>query len=163
MLRWQTELFRHIKGRCKRLKAKEYLLQLKKLDNQIKQKQTQVKELESMRGSLGSIDYSEERVQTSGGCSSQVEKGAVRLLMLENEVKEDIINYALLKDKIIKEIHQLSDANHISILFKRYVEFKSLEKIAVEMSYTYQYAREIHGIALQTFQRTYTNLQKNVV
>ena len=88
------------------MEAKKYLKQLMKLDEQIKQKQKQVDELREMRGNIGSFDYSKERVQSSGSGKSQVEESAVRLLSLENEVKEDIIEFALMKDKIIKEIHQ---------------------------------------------------------
>jgi hypothetical protein len=53
--------------------------------------------------------------------------------------------------------------NHVRILFKKYVEFKRLEVIAVEMNYTYQYTKELHGYALADFQRTYTNLLSNMI
>lgn len=139
------------------MEAKKYLKQLMKLDEQIKQKQKQVDELREMRGNIGSFDYSKERVQSSGSGKSQVEESAVRLLSLENEVKEDIIEFVLMKDKIIKEIHQLADANHIKLLYKRYVEFKRLEEIAVEMHYTYIYTRELHGDALNSFQNILHN------
>lgn len=138
--------------------AKKYLTQLMKLDEQIKQKQSQVEELKEMMGNIGSFDYSEERVQSSGSCKSQVEESTVRLLELENEVKEDIIRFALMKDKMIKEIHQLAEPNYIKLLFKRYVEFKRLEEIAVEMKYTYEYTRKLHGDALQNFQNIIHNL-----
>jgi len=35
----------------------------------------------------------------------------------------------------------------------RYVEYKKLEEIAVDLNFTYQYVRELHGHALQEFTR----------
>ena len=144
------------------MKAKEYLGQLERWNTQIQQKLLQVKELRELRGNLGSFDYSKERVQTSG-CSNTVEESTIKLLTLENEVQQDIINYAIRKDQIVNEIHTLNDPIHINLLFKRYVEFKRLEVISVEMGYTYPYIRELHGVALQNFQSSYTNLQRNVI
>jgi len=41
-----------------------------------------------------------------------------------------------------------------------YVEFKKFEIVAIEMNFTYQYIVELHGYALQDFERTYENLLK---
>lgn len=144
------------------MKAKEYLGNLRALKIKIDQKKTQLKELELMRGSIGSFDYSKERVQTSAD-GNQVENNTIKLLLLESEIKDDMIAFEFEKDKTIREIHALRNAEHIKLLFKRYVEFKRLEQIAVEMDYTYQYIRELHGYALQDFETTYTNLQKKVL
>lgn len=134
------------------MRAKEYLSQLEKLSNQIEQKQAQVKELRDMIGAIGSFDYSVERVQTSA-IGNKVENDTIKLLTLESEIKSDIINYAYEKERIVNEIHALDDTSHIILLYKRYVEFKRLEVIAVEMGYAYQYTRELHGRALQNFSK----------
>lgn len=139
------------------MKAKEHLSNLRALKIKIDQKKEQLKELELLRGNVGSFDYSVERVQTSGS-GNQVENDTIKLLLLESEIKDDMIKFAFEKDKLIREIHTLRNAEHIKLLFKRYVEFKRLEQIAVEMDYTYQYVRELHGYALQDFETTYTNL-----
>ena len=139
------------------MKAKEHLNSLRALKAKIDQKKEQLKELELLRGNIGSFDYSKERVQTSVD-GNQVERDAIKLLLLESEIKDDMIAFEFEKDRIIREIHALKNADHIKLLFKRYVEFKRLEEIAVEMNYTYQYVRELHGYALQYFETTYTNL-----
>lgn len=144
------------------MKAKEYLGNLRVLKTKLDQKQTQLLELAMTRGNIGSFDYSKERVQTSGN-GNQVENDAIKLVMLESKIRADIIEFEFEKDKIIREIHSMKNHEHITLLFKRYVEFKRLEEIAVEMNYTYQYVRELHGCALQEFETTYTNLQKKVV
>lgn len=140
------------------MKAKEHLSNLRELKIKIDQKKEQLKELELLRVSVGSFDYSRERVQTSID-GNQIENDTIKLLMLESEIKDDMIAFEFEKDRIIREIHALKNAEYIKLLFKRYVEFKRLEKIAVEMDYTYQYTREMHGYALQDFETTYTNQQ----
>ena len=145
-----------------RMKAKEYLGNLRALKTKLDQKKAQLLELAMTRGNIGSFDYSKERVQASTD-GNQVENDAIKLLMLESSIKDDIIDFEFEKDKIIREIHSMKNPEHITLLFKRYVEFKRFEVIAIEMNFTYQYTRELHGNALQDFETTYTNLQNNVL
>ena len=63
-----------------------------------------------------------------------------------------------LKNKIISEIQGLSNPVYIQILYKKYVEAKRLEVIAVEMSYSYDHIKHAHGRALQEFGRKYQDL-----
>lgn len=144
------------------MKAKDYLKQLELLNEKINQKLLQVSELRQMAMSSGAIDYSKDRVQsfpTGDGLSNSV----IRYVALEEEIDKQIDQFVDMKNLIINQIQGLKDVNHMKILFKRYVEFKRLEVIAVEMNYTYQYTREMHGYALAEFQRTYTNLQMHVL
>lgn len=75
----------------------------------------------------------------------------VKILELENEIDCLIDNYVDLKHKIIGEIHELQNSKYIEILYKRYVEEKRLEEVAVEMNYTFQYVILLHGYALKEF------------
>lgn len=140
------------------MKAKEYLQQLQRLDAVINQK---IKELEGLRltlSSVGSIDYAKDRVQTGSSSDAPFVRTIEKIADLEAEIDREINSFVDKKHQIINEIQGLSNAIHIQILFKRYVEFKRLEVISVEMNYTYAYTRELHGYALQDFERTYTNL-----
>lgn len=140
------------------MKAKEYLQQLHRADVIIKQRMQEKADLRTRLSSIGSFDYSKERVQTSlSGCAGY-ERQIVKIIDLENEIDRLIDDYVGLKHKIIGEIHNMKNPDHIRMLYKRYVENKRLEQISVEMNYTYQYARELHGYALQEFETTYTNL-----
>jgi hypothetical protein len=49
----------------------------------------------------------------------------------------------------------------VELLYKRYVEFKRLEVIAVELNYTYSYIRAEHGHALQSFDKLLMNKQSS--
>ena len=54
-----------------------------------------------------------------------------------------------------EEFPEMCIRDSIDILYKRYVQYKSLEEIAVEMSYSYTRLRHLHGRALQGFKKKY--------
>ncbi|MGN1031662.1 MAG: hypothetical protein ACI4PQ_08680 [Butyricicoccaceae bacterium] len=128
--------------------AKQYLSQLRKLDIQINQKQQELYELRCAA----------ERVTPASGDgfggvggSDRVGNIVARMGDLDDEINDDIDRLVDMRHLIINQIQQLEDARYIDILFKRYVEHKSLEQISVEMNYSYQPVRRMHGHALQAF------------
>lgn len=135
--------------------AKEYLKKLQRLDTVITQKISELGDLRIMSRSVGGIDYSKERVQTSPFGDATFVKMISRMCDLEVEINAEIDKFVEEKHKIINQIQNLKNPKHIDMLYKHYVEFKRLEVVAVEMNYTYQYARELHGLALQDFEKTY--------
>lgn len=143
------------------MKAKEYLKHLKRLDTIINQKLQELSDLRLKMASPPGIDYSKDRVQTSPSGEAPFVRIMDRVMELEAEINDEVDRFVDEKHKIINQIQGLKDSRCIEILFKRYVEYKSLETIAVELNYTYQYTRELHGHALQEFQRTYNTLLKS--
>lgn len=135
------------------MKAKEYLKQIEKLDKCIDQKQIECDSLRLLAESNGSIQYG-ERVQTSPQ-GDTLEKKVVKYVQMEQEINDMIDRFVDLKHKIIDEIQGLSEVKHIDVLFKKYVQYKSLEQIAVEMNYSYDRIKHIHGYALQEFDKKY--------
>lgn len=140
------------------MKAKEYLQQLQRLDTVINQKIKEVDDLRTMSVSAGGIDYSKERVQSSPSGDAPFVRVINRIVDLEEEINREIDAFVDEKHKVINQIQGLKDSRYIEVLYKHYVEFKRLEVVAVEMNFTYQYTRELHGCALQDFERTYKNL-----
>jgi len=144
------------------MKAKEYLKTLQKLDTVINQKITELGSLRVMSGSIGGIDYSKDRVQTSPSNDAPFVRTVNRMIDLEEEINQEIDRYVDRKHEIINQIQGLQNVNYISLLYKRYVEFKNFETVASEMNFTYQYTIELHGYALQDFERTYKNQLKPI-
>lgn len=140
------------------MKAKEYLLQIEVLQTKIEQKQQRAKEYRELALSVGGMDYSKVRVQTSK-IGSQLEDTVIKCVMLEQEIAEDVVNLQIKKNNITDEIHNLEDAKFIKILYKRYVECKSLGKVAKEMNFAYQYIRAMHGEALKEFEKVNLHTQ----
>lgn len=137
------------------MKAKEYLQQLKRLDELINQKNKEIDDLRHRATSVSGIDYSKERVQSSPSGDAPFVKPICRIIDLEAEINAEIDRFVNEKHKIINQIQGLKNSDYISLLFKRYVEFKKFETIAVEMNFTYQYVLNMHGYALKEFESAY--------
>lgn len=143
------------------MKAKEYLQQLQRLDTVINQKIKEVQALRVQARSTGGFDYSKERVQSSPSGDAPFVKTICRIIDLEAEINAEIDRFVDEKHKIINQIQGLKNSDYISLLFKRYVEFKSLERICVEMNFSYDYIKHLHGYALKDFEDKILNTTPN--
>lgn len=141
-----------------KMTAKEYLQQLRKMDMIINQKIQEKAELRMMSTSISGFDYSKDKVQTSSSRVAPYEKIICKMEALEEEINEEIDHFVDQKHFMIKQIQSLFNERHVMILYLRYVQFKNFENIAVEMNLSYQYTIELHGSALQEFEKTYENL-----
>ena len=129
---------------------KEYLRQLRRLEMCIHQLE---EELEKLRELIGSLPVSyDERIQHSSSADG-IPNEVARRIELEEDIKRKIGQFLRLRHKIINEIQSLDSYVYSSILYKRYVEYKTLEEIAVEMNYSYIHIRRMHGYALQEFRK----------
>ena len=104
---------------------------------------------------IGSIDYSKDKVASSSGGEAAFTHLLERGDKLSEEIAEEIGQLWTLRNEMIEKIEQLPDDRYRNILFKRYVEYKSIEQIAVEMNYNYPYIVELHGYALRAFEKLY--------
>lgn len=131
---------------------KEYLRQIRLFDICIRQKEA---ELAAMRSEIESMSaaVTGERVQTSA--KDKMSEKVSHIVDLEAMIIQDKEKFLRMKDRIINEIQSLDDSVYVDILYKRYVEYKQLEEIAVEMSYSYYRMKHLHGIALQAFRKKY--------
>lgn len=143
------------------MKAKEYLQQLQRLDTVINQKIKEVQALRVQARSTGGLDYSKERVQSSPSGDAPFVKPICRIIDLEAEINAEIDRFVDEKHKIINQIQGLKNSDYIRLLFKRYVEFKSLERICVEMNFSYDYIKHLHGYALKDFEDKILNTTPN--
>lgn len=137
--------------------AKKYLQQLYSLDIKIRQNQTEIALLREDATSISSVDYSHDRVTTSTSGEPSYIKTLDKISKLEAAVNKDIGKCAVIRNKIKTQIQEMDDgtskdgANYSSLLFKRYIEFKQFEQIALELGYCYEHTVRMHGRALQAF------------
>ena len=130
--------------------AKEYLREIKKMDISIEQKQLEYDTLKAGRIYIRGMDYAAERVQTSPDgsgftCISD------KLMDMQHEINQEIDRYHDMRHKRICQIQQLSKVEYIKILFKRYVEYQSLETISADLDFSYYWTCHLHGEALKEF------------
>lgn len=134
------------------MKAKEYLMQIEILSVKIEQKKQRAKEYRDLALCSGGFDYSKERVQTSN-LEGQIEDRIIQYVSLESEITENIFMLQQMKDKITGEIHNLNNSDYIILLYKRYVECKTLGQISKDMHYSYDRIKHMHGNALMDFEK----------
>lgn len=132
--------------------AKQYLGQIRILDIKIRQRQREAAELKLAATCTGSISAQGEKVQTSPS-GDKLLNVVAKYVDLEAETQDMIDVMQKRRHKIISEIQSLEDSRYVEILYKRYVEFKSFDLIAVEMKYEYKWTCKLHGKALLAFEK----------
>lgn len=138
------------------MEAKEYLRQIERLDTVIDQKLKELKDLKAKSTSIGSFDYSKERVQSTPSQEAPFVKAINRIVDLCYEINREIYEFVDKKHLIINQIQGLENHKYVEILYERYVEFKTLKQISVEKNYSDQYINLLHGRALKEFSRKYS-------
>lgn len=141
--------------------AKAYLEQLQRLDIMINQKICERDDLKSKTGSIGAIDYSKLKTGAASG-EAAFERIIDHIYDLEMEIDAEIEYFVDQKHEIIKQIQCLDVPSHIDFLFKRYVEFKKYEQIALEMGRAREYMSELNSKALKNFENFHKSLLKLV-
>ena len=143
-----------------KMKAKEYLQQVEKINKMIDNKLVELEQWKAI--ATGITAHSDgERVQASG--SQQKMADAVsRYVDIQNEVDKQIDRLVELKKEVISTIEQLP-SDEYDMLHKMYIgrvdeegceiKYMSLEEIADSKKITYKWAATIHGRALQKVQK----------
>lgn len=144
----------------KKLTARQYLEQLQMIDIQINQdieRLSEMKQSALSALSTGAIDYSRERVQTSP-VGDKIGTDVTRYMTFNEEINAEIDRFVDAKEQIIREIRELRDFYYVQVLFKVYVQFKSLKVTSQEMKRSYNFVLDIHKKALAAFEETHKNL-----
>ena len=141
---------------------KEYLSQLKKADENIRQAYAELSEKRILAGMVNACDYSGTRVKTSGS-GDRTATAAVSLADREEELNRLIDDYVSLKRTITDQIRGMENQTYSDILYRRYAEYKNLWQAAKEMGYSYERMRHLHGYALLAFGKAYKiDTQKHI-
>lgn len=135
--------------------TKQYLRQISRLDKMIKNKIVELYQLKELYTSISAIK-SDENVQTTPNFD-KIGTAYAKIFEKEQELDEIIDLYVDKKSIIISQIDQMDDETQYEILFSRYIERKTFEKIADEMSYSWRQIIRLHGIALKEFEKLHGN------
>ena len=132
------------------MKAKEYLMQVVRADRMIDNKLHEIEELRRMATSDTSV--LKDDVVSGGGTGDKVGTIVSKIIDMENELDREIDKLVDLKREVMSVIDQL-DTKKCDILYKRYLQNKTWEKIAVETGFSYVWVCKLHGRALQDVER----------
>lgn len=125
--------------------TKDDLLNIIRLNDRIESKLRQKEELKSTMYSIGSIDYSKDRVQTS--LVNSTEDLIIKIVDFEEEITKSIDRLIDLKQEASKVIDQI-DGAYGTVLEMRYLECMRWEEIAYRLNYSIQHVYRLHGQAL---------------
>lgn len=114
--------------------AKEYLRQLKYLDNQINAKLLEKRKLKAI-----AIDLSEDIV--------------TRLNKLEKAINKDIDKLVYLKEEAAGKIDRISDDRYKVILSMYYLSNETFEAVAERTGMSFQWVHTLHKKALKEFEK----------
>ena len=128
---------------------KQYLKQVYKLNEKIKDKQERINYLKSMSTSIGAIDYSKDKIQTSLSADASFTNQIMQIIKVEKELEKDKNRMKELFVEISRTIDQVENVNEMLVLSKRYLFMKSWEQIAEEMNYSVRQIHRIHSEALK--------------
>lgn len=140
------------------METKEYLQQIGRYDRLINNKLVELAQYRSMACSVSAV-RNDERVQSSPSYDT-MDKIVSKIEQMENEIDMLVDRYIDNKRIIISQIDSMPDEMTYQILFSRYVEQKTFEKMAIEMNYCYKQIIRRHGKALQEFEQKWGNTYK---
>ncbi len=135
--------------------VKDYLYQIKDADERLRHKYEEIERLRT-KATKTTIEI-KERVQSSKA-KDTLGSAVVDIIELENKYSEDVKRTIALRARIIDEINQLTDSRYRQVLLLRYVERKDWVTIPKLMNYSRRTVFEIHGHALQEFDKVRTKL-----
>ena len=129
--------------------TKEWLSRGWRIDREIRElEQAQVEALALATRTTAGTDG--ERVDGGGDNSSEramvayADKAAEYAALIEEKIRELVS----IKLEIIRAVKRVENPTLRAVLMARYVNFKTWEQIAVEMSYSYMHVCRLHGRAL---------------
>ena len=124
--------------------AKEYLLEIEKLDNLIANKKAEREQwLDSAKSTTVQLT---ERVQTSSS-KDKIAKAVVNAVDIEREIEQSIVDLYYKKKEIISKIEQLNAVEY-DVLHKIYVQKFTLKEVQCIKKRSYSSITSIHGRAL---------------
>ena len=135
--------------------TKTYLQQISRLDRMIKNKMSELAQYKDLVYGLSAIT-NEERVQTSPDFDKIGGKVA-KIVDMEKKIDSLIDEYVDKKNLIISQIDSVDNEIFYEVLFARYIEKKTFERIATDLNYSFRNTTRIHGKALKEFEKRFGN------
>lgn len=126
---------------------KEYLQQYRDAVRRAAAAQDHLDELRSMATRI-TPNYSSE----GGGTHQTGDKlgaAVAKILDAEARVDEEVELLIAVEHEVTRAINKVKDASLRTLLYERYINGKTWERIAVDMNYSYRGVTKMHGRALQ--------------
>lgn len=132
------------------VKAKDYLYQLKSIDNCIRTNMEEIMRLEDLLENKA-VSIKDINIQ-SFGAHDAIGLQAPKIIDMMMEVDNYIGSMLEIREHATRVISQIKDYRLQTVLLKYYIHNKTFEQTAVEMDLTYRWIVELHGQALNEYE-----------
>lgn len=132
--------------------AKEYLLNIEKLDAQIN---VRLSEKDDLKEKLLHITptLSLDKGSGGGGTQDKVASIIAKMIDLESKINADIDRFADMKQEALALLDKMENPTYMTVLHRRYFLHETFERIAIDMKYSWRWVIKLHGRALQAFDK----------
>lgn len=131
--------------------AKEYLSELEEIKVKIQQLQEERQMYMEMAASI-SVSVNPVKVQNYS-ITDRVSLNTIKAANVDSKIDMEMSHLFNRTAQIIEQIRELRNALYIQILYKVYVQGKTLKESSVEMGRSYNYILASHKKALQAFEK----------
>lgn len=136
--------------------AKEHLSELERIKVKIQQKQEQKQIFLEMATSI-TVSLNPVKVQKSSTLD-RMGNAVLNAADMDALIDEEINNLWYRQNEIVKQIQKLRDAKYIQLLFKIYIQGKSIKETSVEMGMSYPHVKRLHQNALLMFEDVHADI-----
>lgn len=140
--------------------AKQYLQQVKGLDNMIEAKLEQVERLRALATRV-TTSFSHDKQGKGAARHEKTADIVCKIVMLEEKLNASIDTLVDLKAEVEEKIDEIPNDNYRLLLRLRYLNYKTWEDIASTIGYTPQWIYITHGRALQEFQKKFQRIDES--
>jgi hypothetical protein len=134
--------------------VKEYLSQVKDLEEDILDQKQYIETLNESLTSIGGMGLSPDKVQTSGADKDKFATVIAKVVDAEEKLKRMEEKFCLLKVQIAEQIHSMDDLQLKKLLELRYLKWKqygTIRLVALEMGYSVDHTKKLHREAIFAF------------
>ncbi|MCD8042445.1 MAG: DUF1492 domain-containing protein [Tannerellaceae bacterium] len=136
--------------------AKEYLSELYAMETMLECQRERYRECIDCATST-TIPINQVKVQSSKSDNGRIEKYMTMAADIEQDINQAESDYYNYKYKLMKLIQGMHNTHYMQILFKVYIQFKSVYQASKEMDLSYSYVVALHKKALKAFEDMYAD------
>lgn len=133
-----------------KLTTKEYLQSIRKKDYEILALEEAVLRQETLLTRVTPILSDMPR---GGSDGDKMADGIARLVELKNKINAKIDETCREKQEVIDDIKKIKESSYRTILYERYINYRTFEEISTLLHYSYFHTCKLHGYALQEYEK----------
>lgn len=133
--------------------TKDYLNQINRLNMLINNKLLEISQFKELSCSISAVK-NDEKVMTTPN-QDPIGTSIAKIDEMERKLDDMIDDYIDKKNHIISQIQNIENDDFYEILFARYIEKLTFEKIANKTGWCWRQVHRIHSKALKEFEEKY--------